>query len=347
MLEEFIDIAESRHDLNAVQMEQAIVWMLAGRVEDDQIGRLLLALRAKGESVSELVGAARGMRLMMTPIRTRQKGLLDTCGTGGDGGRTFNISTATAIVAAAAGAPTAKHGNRRITSATGSADVLSALGVAIEAEREKVERCLDSLGLCFCFAPNLHPAMKHVAGVRRSLGVPTLFNYLGPLCNPAGAQYQVIGTGNEMLQTKLAAALVQLPVQAAIVVRGMDGMDEVSLSAETQVMHVQHGMTTQMFWAPKDFGLPTIRNDDLVVDGPDSSAAVIRRILEGEHGPARDIVLANVSAALWVCERTHSLVDGVARAASALDSGAALAKLNALIEFSHANDGPSLDRMPE
>lgn len=347
MLEEFIDIAESRHDLNAVQMEQAIVWMLAGRVEDDQIGRLLLALRAKGESVSELVGAAKGMRLMMTPVRTRQKGLLDTCGTGGDGGRTFNISTATAIVAAAAGAPTAKHGNRRITSATGSADVLSALGVGIEAEREKVERCLDSLGLCFCFAPNLHPAMKHVAGVRRSLGVPTLFNYLGPLCNPAGAQYQVIGTGSEILQTKLAAALVQLPVQAAIVVRGLEGMDEVSLSAETQVMHVQHGMTTQMFWAPKDFGLPTIRNDDLVVDGPESSAAVIRRILEGEHGPARDIVLANVSAALWVCERTHSLVDGVARAASAIDSGAALAKLNALIEFSNANDGPSLDRTPE
>lgn len=347
MLEEFIDIAESRHDLNAVQMEQAIVWMLAGRVEDEQIGRLLLALRAKGESVSELVGAARGMRLMMTPVRTRQNGLLDTCGTGGDGGRTFNISTATAIVAAAAGAPTAKHGNRRITSATGSADVLSALGVGIEAEREKVERCLDSLGLCFCFAPNLHPAMKYVAGVRRSLGVPTLFNYLGPLCNPAGAQYQVIGTGSEILQTKLAAALVQLPVQAAIVVRGLDGMDEVSLSAETQVMHVQHGMTTQMFWAPKDFGLPTIRNDDLVVDGPDSSAAVIRRILEGEHGPARDIVLANVSAALWVCERTHSLVDGVARAASAIDSGAALAKLNALIEFSNANDGPSLDRTPE
>lgn len=347
MLEEFIDIAESRHDLSAVQMEQAIVWVLAGRVEDDQIGRLLLALRAKGESVSELVGAARGMRLMMTPIRTERKGLLDTCGTGGDGVRTFNISTATAIVAAAAGAPTAKHGNRRITSATGSADVLSALGVAIEAEREKVERCLDSLGLCFCFAPNLHPAMQHVAGVRRSLGVPTLFNYLGPLCNPAGAQYQVIGTGNEILQTKLAAALVQLPVQAAIVVRGLDGMDEVSLSAETQVMHVQHGMTTQMFWAPKDFGLPTIRNDDLVVDSPDSSAAVIRRILEGERGPARDIVLANVSAALWVCERTHSLLDGVARAASAIDSGAALAKLNALTEFSHGNDGPTLDMVPE
>jgi len=347
MLEEFIAIAESRQDLGASQMEQAIVWMLAGRVGDDEIGRLLLALRSKGESVSELVGAALGMRLMMTPIRTKQTGLLDTCGTGGDGGRTFNISTATAIVAAAAGAPTAKHGNRRITSATGSADVLSALGVAIEAEREQVEQCLDSVGLCFCFAPMLHPAMKHVAAVRRQLAVPTLFNYLGPLCNPAGAQYQVIGTGNEPLQTKLAAALVQLPVQSAIVVRGEDGMDEVSLAAETQVLHVQHGMTTQMRWSPKSFGLQPILNEDLVVDGPESSAQVIRGILAGNRGPARDIVLANVAAALWVCEKTHSLIDGVARAAFAIDSGAAIAKLQGLIDFSQTVRNTQLDRPRE
>lgn len=343
MIEEFIAIAESGQDLSADQMQQAIVWMLAGRVEDAEIGRLLLSLRAKGESVSELVGAARGMRVMMTPIRTRRTGLLDTCGTGGDGGRTFNISTAAAIVAAAAGAATAKHGNRRITSATGSADVLSALGVAIEARREQVERCLDALGLCFCFAPMLHPAMQHVAGVRRQLGVPTLFNYLGPLCNPAGAQYQVIGTGSEPLQTKLAAALVQLPVQAAIVVRGLDGMDEVSLSAETRVLHVQYGMTTQLQWTPKDFGLSSIRNEDLVVDGPESSARVIQGILEGQRGPARDIVLANVAAALWVCEITHSLLDGVDRAARAIDSGAARAKLKALVDFSRPEDGSQLD----
>lgn len=343
MLEEFIAIAESRHDLSVSQMEQAIVWMLAGRVDDDQVGRLLLALRAKGESVSELVGAVRGMRLMMTPIRTQRTGLLDTCGTGGDGGGTFNISTATAIVAAAAGAPTAKHGNRRITSATGSADVLTALGVSIDAERVQVEQCLDSLGLCFCFAPLLHPAMKHVASVRRQLAVPTLFNYLGPLCNPAGAQYQIIGTGNEPLQTKLAAALVQLPVQAAIVVRGEDGMDEVSLAAETQVLHVQHGMTTQLQWTPKSFGLPTIRNEDLLVDGPESSAQMIRGILEGHRGPARDIVLANTAAALWVCEKTHSLLDGVARAAAAIDSGRAIEKLHGLIEFSRRVQAPQLD----
>jgi anthranilate phosphoribosyltransferase len=178
--------------------------------------------------------------------------------------------------------------------------------------------------------------MKHVAAVRRQLAVPTLFNYLGPLCNPAGAQFQIIGTGNEPLQTKLAAALVQLPVQAAIVVRGEDGMDEVSLAAETQVLHIQHGMTTQMRWSPKSFGLPTIRNEDLVVDGPESSAQVIRGILAGDRGPARDIVLANVAAGLWVCEKTHSLIDGVAKAAASIDSGAALAKLKGLIDFSQA-----------
>ena len=282
MLEDFIQIAEKGQDLTSDQMQQAIVWMLAGRTDDAEIGRLLLALRAKGEAVTEIIGAARGMRMMMTPIRSSRQDLLDTCGTGGDGSGTFNISTATAIVTAACGVPTAKHGNRKITSATGSADVLACLGVGIEADRACVERCLDELGLCFCFAPMLHPAMKHVGQVRRQLGVPTLFNYLGPLCNPAGASYQVIGTGREDLQTKLAAALVHLQTQGAIVVRGQDGMDEVSLSAETSVFHVQYGMTTQITWDHRTFGLPKINNDDLLVSGPEESAERIREILRGD-----------------------------------------------------------------
>jgi anthranilate phosphoribosyltransferase len=334
MLEDFVKLAQSGNDLSADQMQQAIVWMLAGRASDDEIGQLLLALRAKGESVSEMVGAARGMRLMMTPIRSKRTGLLDTCGTGGDGTKTFNISTATAIVTAAAGAPTAKHGNRKITSATGSADVLAVLGVSIEADRSKVEACLDELGLCFCFAPMLHPAMKHVGHVRRQLGVPTLFNYLGPLCNPAGAAYQMIGTGSEALQTKLAATLVQLPIEAAIVVRGVDGMDEVSLADETSVLHIQYGMTTQFLWSPSTFGLPKIKNEDLIVEGPEESGTVIRRVLSGERGPARDIVLANAAAGLWVSGKTHSLMDGVAIAAKAIDSGAALKLLKDLAEMS-------------
>jgi anthranilate phosphoribosyltransferase len=320
-------------------MHQAIIWMLAGRAQDAEIGQLLLALRAKGESVSEMLGAAKGMRLMMTPIRSKYSDLLDTCGTGGDGSGTFNISTATAIVTAACGVPTAKHGNRKITSATGSADVLAHLGVGVEADRECVERCLDQLGLCFCFAPLLHPAMKHVGQVRRQLGVPTLFNYLGPLCNPAGAAYQVLGTGKEDLQAKLAATLVQLPIEAAVVVRGADGMDEVSLAAETSVLHVQYGMTTQLFWDHRSFGLPKINNSDLLVDGPEQSAGMIHRILKGETGPARDIVVANAAAGLWVCNRTHSLIDAVGQAQKAIDSGKALSLLEQLARFSHNENG--------
>lgn len=330
MLEDFLQIAETGQDLSPDQMQQAIIWMLAGRADDVEIGRLLLALRAKGESVSEMLGAARGMRIMMTPIRTKQQNLLDTCGTGGDGSGTFNISTATAIVTAACGVATAKHGNRKITSATGSADVLACLGVAVEADRPCVERCLDEIGLCFCFAPMLHPAMKHVGQVRRQLGVPTLFNYLGPLCNPAGATYQILGTGREDLQAKLAATLVQLPSQAAIVVRGTDGMDEVSLGAETSVLHIQYGMTTQLYWDHRSFGLPKINNSDLLVDGPEHSALMIRGILQGQHGPARDIVVANAAAGLWVAGKTHSLIDAAKQAQQAIDTGRALQVLERL-----------------
>jgi len=330
MLEEFINSVQSNVDLSADQMQQAIIWMLAGQLSDEEIGKLLLALRKKGESVSELVGAVRAMRVMMAPIRTKRQGLLDTCGTGGDGARTFNISTATAIVAAAAGASVAKHGNRKITSATGSADVLSELGVKIDAPREVVEDCLNELGICFCFAPMLHPAMKHVANVRRSLSVPTLFNYLGPLCNPAGATFQVIGVGKEELQTKIAATLLQLPIVAAMVVRGEDGLDEVSLSADTRVLHIQQGMLTQTTWTPESFGLSKINIEDLVVDGPVESALAIAEILGGSQGPRRDIVLANVSAALWVSGVTHSLIDGTARAAHAIDSGKAAGLLKSL-----------------
>ena len=336
MLEEFLETVRQNHDLTADQMQQAITWMLAGRLKNEEIGELLLALRAKGESVSELVGAARALRMMMTPIRSSRPSLVDTCGTGGDGSKTFNISTATALVAAAAGVAVAKHGNRKITSATGSADVLSALGVKIDASRETVEACLDRLGICFCFAPLLHPAMKHVAEVRRNLGVPTLFNYLGPLANPAGAHFQIIGVGKESLQTKIASALLQLPLQAAIVVRGEDGLDEVTLCAETHVHHLAYGMLTQTVWTHESFGLPRIQIEDLRVDNPEESAQVIRRVLGGQKGPCRDIVIANVAATLWVANQTHSLINGVQKASRAIDSGIASGLLKELAEMSNA-----------
>ena len=339
MLEDLLETVRQRTDLSADQMQQAIIWMLAGRVDHEQIRELLLALREKGEAVSELVGAARAMRIMMTPIRTQRKNLVDTCGTGGDGARTFNISTATAIVAAAAGATVAKHGNRKVTSATGSADVLSELGVKVDAPRDVVEKCLNEIGICFCFAPLLHPAMKQVAEVRRSLGVPSLFNYLGPLCNPAGAQFQMIGVGREDLQTKIAAAMLQLPIESAIIVRGADGMDEVTLADETHVLHIAHGMLTQTTWSPESFGLPASNTKELVVDGPAESAQAIRSILAGEKGPRRDIVVANVAATLWVSQWTHSLLDGVARAQHAIDSGNAAVILAKLAE--HSQQSPA------
>jgi len=335
MLESLINQAKRGSDLTADQMESAITQMLLGGASDEAMGKLLLALRQKGESVSELVGAARALRSAMTSIKTVRSNLLDTCGTGGDGAKTFNISTAAAIVAAAAGASVAKHGNRKITSATGSADVLSELGIRVDAPREIVERCLDSLGICFCFAPMLHPAMRHVAQVRRSLGVPTLFNYLGPLCNPAGAAFQVLGVGKDGLQDKLAAAVAQLPIRAALVVRGEDGMDEISLSATTHVYYVREGKTEKLIWSPEDLGLSMIDPAELHADNPQESATVIRSVLEGRPGAARDIVLANAAAGVWLTGIESDLKQAVARCAKAIDSGAARKTLENLAAMSH------------
>lgn len=336
MLKELIDQVTAGHDLSIEQMESAINSMLAGVATEEMMGRLLLALRQKGESVSELVGAAKAMRSAMTSIKTVRSNLLDTCGTGGDGGKTFNISTAAAIVAAAAGASVAKHGNRKITSATGSADVLSELGIRVDAPREIVEKCLDQLGICFCFAPLLHPAMRHVAQVRRTLGVPTLFNYLGPLCNPAGADFQVLGVGKDGLQEKLSEVVAQLPIRAALVVRGADGMDEISLSAETKVNFVRDGKIATMTWTPKVLGLSMIDNKDLHAESPQDSAKVIRSILDGHRGAPRDVVLANAAAGLWLVGLETDLPQAVARSAEAIDSGKAKKILSDLVEMSQS-----------
>jgi len=331
---EWIGQAELGKDLTTVEMEGAITEMLAGRADAEFTARLLLALRAKGESVSELVGAALAMRKAMTPIKTTRSNLLDTCGTGGDGAKTFNISTAAAIVAAAAGASVAKHGNRKITSATGSADVLAELGIKIDAPREVVERCIDEVGIGFCYAPLLHPAMKHVAEVRRGLGVPTLFNYLGPLCNPAGAAFQVLGVGRADLQEKIASALLQLPIQAAIVVRGEDGLDEVTLSANTQVLHIRNGSLERIQWTPASFGKSPIAIESLRVESPSESAEVIRDILAGKLGPARDIVVCNAAAGLWLAGIEDDLIAAVRRCEESIQCGNAAKTLDRLASLS-------------
>jgi anthranilate phosphoribosyltransferase len=322
-----ISRVEAGTDLTMDETSAAIGAIMEGVWSDDEIGRFLLALHYKGETVAEVAGAAAAMRKHVTPIRHHREVLLDTCGTGGDRSRTFNISTAAALVVAAAGVPVAKHGNRAVTSRSGSADVLAALGVNIEAGVARVEACLEELGICFCFAPLLHKAMRHVAPVRKRLGMPTIFNILGPLANPAGAPYQLVGVGQPRLQPLLAEALGILGTRRSMVVRGEDGLDEVTLNSATLAIESRGTETHPWRWTAADFGLPASPWESLVVEGAEQSAAIIRVVLAGKPGLARDIVLANAAVALWTVGRAECLAAGVGTAADAIDSGAASALL--------------------
>jgi anthranilate phosphoribosyltransferase len=308
-------------NLSQDEMERVIDQLLRGEVPENEIAVLLTALRAKGETADEIAGAARAMRRHMTPIRTRRTNLVDTCGTGGIGSDLFNISTAAAIVVAAAGVPVAKHGNRSVTSKSGSSDVLAALGVNVEAPAAVVEHCLDELGICFCFAPSLHPAMKHVAAVRKKLGFATIFNLLGPLCNPAGASRQLLGVGKRELYQTMADVLARLGTDHAVVVHGTDGLGEVSLSAATDVIDVTGQGMRSIVWQPEDFGLSRAAKDSLRIAGAAESAEVIRRVLAGERGPPRDVVVLNAAAALWTAGVDASLTVCATRAAAAIDCG--------------------------
>jgi len=320
-------------DRSMDEMSAAIEAIMQGRCGEGEIATLLTGLRAKGETVEEVAGAAAAMRKFMTPIRSDRDDLIDTCGTGGDGSGTFNISTAAAIVTAAADQPVAKHGNRAITSKSGSADVLSALGVNVEADVQAVERCLEELGICFCFAPLMHQSMKHVGPVRKKLGVPTIFNMLGPLTNPAAAPFQLLGVGRPELREMLAEALVLLGTRRALVVCGEDGIDEVSLAGVTNVSEAT-GAVRGFTWTPEDFGLEPAGSKSMLVDDPDSSAAMIRDLLAGQSGPPRDIVVINAAAALWTAGRDESPSRCAQIAAEAIDSGAAGDLLARLAELS-------------
>jgi anthranilate phosphoribosyltransferase len=317
------------------EMEEVIDQLLKGTVPDNEVAVLLTALRAKGETAAEIAGAARAMRRHMTPIRTTRTNVIDTCGTGGIGSSLFNISTAAAIVVAAAGVPVAKHGNRSVTSKSGSADVLAALGVSVDAPVEDVERCLDELGICFCFATCLHPAMKRVAAVRKRLGFATIFNLLGPLCNPAGAKRQLLGVGKRELVPTMAEVVVRLGTERSVVVHGTDGVAEVSLSAVTEGIEAEGAdMRIRRFtWQPEEFGLATAPNDSMRIDNAAASADLIRRILAGERGPPRDVVVLNAAAALWVAGVDSSAKTCAEQAAAAIDSGAAKELLDRWIAF--------------
>src|SRR5262249_14676169 len=290
-------------NLSFDEMSTALDSIMRGQWTDDQIGLLLTALAAKGETVHEIAGAADAMRRHMTPIRSRHREVLDTCGTGGGDSKMFNVSTTAAIVAAAAGVPVAKHGNRSITSRSGSADVLTELGVNIHASTAQVEACLDELGLCFCFAPLSHPAMKHVAAVRKKLGIRTIFNILGPLVSPAGACFQLLGAGRPELRPLLAGALQRLGTKRSLVVSGADGLGDVTLAGAPNVTEVSVGQLREFAWQAEDFGVRRQSLDGLMIETPAASAVVIRKVLDGESGAARDIVILNSAAGLIVAGR--------------------------------------------
>jgi anthranilate phosphoribosyltransferase len=332
MIDAAIHQVESGGDLSMESMDDVMGQIMDGACDEGQVAGLLVALHKKGETVAEVAGAATAMRKRMTPIRSSRADLIDTCGTGGDGARTFNISTAAALVTAAAGVPVAKHGNRAATSVSGSADVLTALGVNVNADVGCVEACLEEFGLCFCFAPLLHTAMKHVAAVRKRLGTPTIFNILGPLVNPASAPYQLLGVGRPRLQPLLADALLLLGVRRALVVHGSDGLDEVTLGGPTVVVEAADGRLRRFDWQPADFGMTPSGFGTMLVSGPAESAAIITEILAGRSGPPRDIVVANAAAALWTVRRPSSLKQCAQDAAEAIRSGAARHLLARLVE---------------
>ena len=322
------------------QMAAAIGVIMDGQADPIEIAALLTGLAVRGETALEIAGAAAAMRARATRIPAQTPGLLDTCGTGGDQLHTFNISTAAAIVVAAAGVPVAKHGNRQASSKSGSADVLEALGVDITLAPEVVGQCIDQIGIGFCFARLVHRAMQHVAPVRQKLGIRTIFNLLGPLTNPAGAEYQLLGTNRIATARKLAEAKTQLGGTRTLVVCGADQLDEVSLWGITTVFDVQGHRIEERHWTARDMGLPECTPADLVVGSPAESAAVIRQVFAGRPGPARNIVLANAGAALFTAGRSHDLREAVQLAEQAIDSGAAQQKLEALVQFSHSRASP-------
>ncbi|PHS01769.1 MAG: anthranilate phosphoribosyltransferase [Blastopirellula sp.] len=333
---EILGKVSSGSDLTMQEMSDAINQIMQGNWPAEQIALLLTAINAKGPAVDEVAGAAAAMRLNMTPIRSSRTDLLDTCGTGGDGSGTFNISTAAALVTAAAGVPVAKHGNRSMSSKTGSADVLAQLGVNIEASVEQVERCLEEIGICFCFAPLMHQSMKHVGQVRRDLGVPTIFNLLGPLCNPASAAFQLLGVGKPQYRELMANALLKLGTTKAVLVTGVDGLDEVTLSDTTLATEVTPTGLRSFEWTPEEFGLTRADKSTMQVETPEESANMIREIFSGKAGPARDIVVLNAAAAIWTTGKETELNACRQQAEEAIDSLATSRLLTQLAEVSNS-----------
>ncbi len=330
-------------DLTAAEAEAAMEEIMAGRATSAQIAGFLVALRMKGETAAEIAGFAQAMRRHALKVPVRRRDVIDTCGTGGDAFDTFNISTAAAIVAAAAGAAVAKHGNRSVTSRCGSADVLERLGVRLDLTPTQVGRCIDEIGIGFLFAPALHPAMKYAIGPRRELKLRTVFNILGPLTNPADARRQLLGVFDVRWLRPVAEALRDLGSYHALVVHGLDGLDEISTIGPTAVAELKDGRVAEYELTPEDLGLPRARPEDIAGGDVEQSAEILRSVLGGEKGPRLDIVLANAGAALYVGGSAGSVVEGLAIARQAVASGRAAAKLDELVELTQRLAGAEAD----
>jgi len=314
--------------------EAGFTEIMNGEATPAQIAAILMGLSIRGESAEVVAGAAKAMRAAATRISPKATGLIDTCGTGGDGAKTFNISTAVSMVVAACGLPVAKHGNRAMSSKSGAADVLEALGVNLNISPDQVASCIDETGIGFLFAQHLHPAMKHAGPVRRELGVRTVFNLLGPLTNPAGAEYQVLGVFAKDKLELVAGALAQLGCKRALSVHGRDGLDEITTTTITDAILIQAGEAPIAFEIdPEAFGMPYTTPEALAGDDAATNAEILKHIFAGQQGAGRDIVLLNAGAALWVAGKVDGIGDGIAMAAKAIDSGKVTATLNALIAF--------------
>ncbi len=335
MIKEAIAAVVERRDLGEAEMMGVMEEVMDGRASPAQIAALLAALRMKGETMEEVTGAARIMRRKATRIDARASIVVDTCGTGGDGTRSFNISTTTAFVVAAAGITVAKHGNRSVSSGCGSADVLDALGVNISAGPETVEACIQEIGIGFLFAPQLHGAMKYATGPRREIGIRTLFNMLGPLTNPAGATAQLLGVYDPRLTELLAGVLRNLGTKRAFVVHGLDGLDEATVTAETRVSELKDGVITTRNISPVEYFGETYRLEELAGGDASANAQITRDVLAGEDGPCRKIVLLNAALAMMAGEKTKEIREGIAIAEECIDSGAAMEKLEAMIEMTN------------
>jgi anthranilate phosphoribosyltransferase len=333
MIKDALAKLADRSSLSAQEAESTMSEIMDGAATPAQIAAYLMGLRQKGETVEEIVGSVKAMRSRAARITVGSQIVVDTCGTGGDGAHTFNISTTAAFVVAGAGITVAKHGNRSISSKSGSADMLSALGVTIELSPDRVADCIDTVGIGFLFAPLYHGAMKHCAGPRQEMGIRTILNILGPLTNPAGASHQVIGVYDAALTDLLGQVLLQLGSQHCFILHGMDGLDEFTLSERTKISEGKGGVVTSYFMAPEDFDLQRVARKEYVGGTPEDNARIAKEILNGRKGPKRDIVCLNAAPALVAGQKAATLKEGFRLAQRTIDSGAAAEKLDRLIAY--------------